>query len=68
MSLADDFRDDGFLFAHRDLRNYATHRFVVVHDETIGEHRDSKALLHVVRRDLERQCILALHVVRSALI
>jgi hypothetical protein len=67
VSLADDFRDDGWLFGRKRLRNSATHRFVVVHSVEQDAYRDSPEIEHLSKRDLDNLVIESLQVARSAL-
>jgi hypothetical protein len=66
VSLADDFRDDGWLFGTKQMRNSATHRFIVAHEE-LSELRDSSEIEHLSKADLDNLVIRSLQIARSAL-
>ncbi len=67
VSLADDFRDDGWLFGTKQLRNSATHRFIVAHSDQPSEFRDSPEIQRLSEHDLDNLVTKSLQIVRSAL-
>jgi len=66
-TLAEDFRDDGWLFGRQRLRNIATHRFVISHSMMTGNWRDVSEIEHLSDVDLDASVISALRIARSAL-
>jgi tetratricopeptide (TPR) repeat protein len=55
------------LYRHRYLRNSGTHRFTVLHDVDIDEHRHSIAIEHLLMDDFQRAAVDTLKLARAAL-
>lgn len=56
-----------FLYRHRHLRNSGTHRFTILHDIAIGDHRPSPAIEHLQLDEFQQAAIDTLKLARAAL-
>jgi len=67
VALAEDFRDDGWLFGRQRLRNIGTHRFIVSHEMMVGGWREVPEIEHLSADDLDEAAVAALRIARSGL-
>jgi len=65
--LSEDFSEDGFLQVKKSLRNASTHRFVILHEGSVDNVRQSKYIEHYDQNDFSNELVTTLQVVRSAL-
>jgi len=69
VELADDFRDPKDIrYTHKDIRNFSTHRFIVLHDLGSYTVPDQQSEIgHFDKSDFERKVISALQVCRASI-
>lgn len=67
VELSADLYEDGWLSGRRELRNIATHRFVVAHDTMSSPISSSPATTHIRMERLGQSAISAVRLGRSAL-
>jgi tetratricopeptide (TPR) repeat protein len=68
VDLAADLENGGYLSSYPELRHTGTHRFMVLHDETIGTSASSKAVDHMQITDYQRELVTTLKISRAALL
>ena len=68
VELADDIKDGGWLADRRALRNVATHRYLAIHDLTVGRHRCCEEIVHVELNHAQSIALSAFSLARAGLI
>jgi len=66
--IADDLNDKRYLCIKKEMRHSSTHRFTILHDELMGNYRNTRCISHFDIMDFEKGLIGTLQLVRASLI